>query len=266
MRPLGERLLTGSGSLLRTADLVCHCLLVETAAGLVLVDTGFGLGDVAAPAGLGRRFRGAVRPVLRESETAVRQIEALGFTAADVTDVVVTHLDLDHIGGIGDFPQARVHVYADELIAFHARATLLERERYHRRLVAHGPDWHTYDLAGDTWHGFSSVRVLDLPDAEIALVPLVGHTRGHCGVAVRTPAGWLLHAGDAYFAQSEVTDGTAPVGLRVFQTLMQVDGRARHENQARLRELVGSSPGEVTVFCAHDRATFERLAAGSAAG
>ncbi len=29
------------------------------------------------------------------------------------------------------------------------------------------------------------------------LVPLFGHTRGHCGVAVRTEQGWLFHAGDA---------------------------------------------------------------------
>jgi glyoxylase-like metal-dependent hydrolase (beta-lactamase superfamily II) len=29
------------------------------------------------------------------------------------------------------------------------------------------------------------------------LVPLFGHTRGHCGVAVRTASGWLFHVGDA---------------------------------------------------------------------
>ena len=49
LRPLGGRLISGTGSPFGTAPLVCHCLLVETDEGLVLVDTGFGMQDVAAP-------------------------------------------------------------------------------------------------------------------------------------------------------------------------------------------------------------------------
>jgi hypothetical protein len=29
------------------------------------------------------------------------------------------------------------------------------------------------------------------------LIPLFGHARGHCGVAVQTESGWLFHVGDA---------------------------------------------------------------------
>jgi hypothetical protein len=46
--PLGGRLMDGrTGSLVRRGELACHCLLAETDAGLVLVDAGLGLRDVA---------------------------------------------------------------------------------------------------------------------------------------------------------------------------------------------------------------------------
>src|SRR5262249_30927368 len=92
------------------APMVCHCLLVETDDGLVLVDTGCGLADLADPrARLGWMFTNIVRPATDPSGTAVRQVEALGLKAADVRHIVVTHLDLDHAGGILDFPNATVH-------------------------------------------------------------------------------------------------------------------------------------------------------------
>jgi len=48
MCPLGGALFDGfSRGLL--SHLVCHCLLIETNQGLVLVDTGFGLRDVQSP-------------------------------------------------------------------------------------------------------------------------------------------------------------------------------------------------------------------------
>ncbi len=89
--------------------MVCHCLLVESPAGLILVDTGYGLGDCADHKRLHILLRLSSRPRLDPAQTAVRQIEALGFRAADVRHIVVTHLDVDHAGGIGDFPAATVH-------------------------------------------------------------------------------------------------------------------------------------------------------------
>jgi glyoxylase-like metal-dependent hydrolase (beta-lactamase superfamily II) len=61
--------------------------------------------------------------------------------------------------------------------------------------VAHGPRFLTYEESGDTWLGLPAARLPFTP--EMWLVPLAGHTRGHCAVAVATPDGWLLHVGDA---------------------------------------------------------------------
>ena len=56
MCPLGGWLWDGSSPLLAAATIVCHCLLIETEVGLVLVDTGFGLRDIAQPRRLSRVF------------------------------------------------------------------------------------------------------------------------------------------------------------------------------------------------------------------
>jgi len=253
--PFGGRLLDGGGRVLRAARLVTHSLLIETGAGLVLVDTGLGLDDVAHPAErLGAASLALLRPRLEPAETAVRQVEWLGFRREDVRHVVLTHLDMDHAGGLPDFPTATVHVYGAELYAATIRATARERQRYRPIHWAHGPRWRTYDVRGERWFGFEAVRQLEGLPPEILLVPLPGHTRGHCGVAVQGPQGWLLHAGDAYFFHGEIHEahGRCPSGLAFFQKAMEIDPVARRHNRQRLRELVRAHAGEVRVFSAHD--------------
>lgn len=230
--------------------LVAHVLLVERADGLLLVDTGFGTGDVAEPGRLGGPFRLAVRPDLAPAQTAVAQLRSRGFDPADVTDIALTHLDLDHAGGLGDFPHARVHVHAAELeAALHPRPR--ERARYVAQQWAHGPRWVTHPETGEDWFGFGAVTALA---DDLVLVPLLGHTRGHHGVAVRRADGhWLLHAGDAFFHRGQLAAApTCPATLAAFQSLMAADNSARRANVDRLRELALTHVDDVTVLCAHD--------------
>ena len=92
--------------------------------GLILVDAGLGVEDVNEPRRLGFLFNAMVRPRLDVAETALRQVADLGFRPSDVRHIVPTHLDLDHAGGICDFPDAAVHVFAAELRAASHRSTL----------------------------------------------------------------------------------------------------------------------------------------------
>ena len=253
MRPYGGRLISGTGSVFAAATMVCHCLLIETEAGLVLVDSGLGTGDVRDPdATLDRNWRRLCRPVLDESETALRQIERLGYAASDVRHVVLTHLDLDHAGGLRDFPAAKVHVLADELAAAESARTAAERRRYPRAQWAHGPDWVTHRPDGEDWFGFQAVRDIAGLPADILLVPLVGHTLGHTGVAVRTGERWLLHAGDAFFFHRETaTPPYCSPALRVMQRQVETVRELRLANQDRLRELVRDHGDTVDVINAH---------------
>ncbi len=246
------------------ARMVAHCLLVEGPNGLTLVDTGFGTADIAEKR-MGRAFIALMGAALDPSETAIAQVRAAGYSADDVTDIVVTHLDLDHAGGLGDFPNAKVHVFADELAAATARKSVKEKNRYISAQWAHGPKWVEHTVAGDQWLGFESVQAVN---DDVLLVPLRGHTRGHCGVAVKRPSGgWFLHAGDAYFSYGEKENPpTCPSGLSMFQTFVQMDKKARLGNQDRLRSLHaehGPDSGAaevVTIFSAHDSVEYDALA------
>ncbi|HEU4409210.1 MAG TPA: MBL fold metallo-hydrolase [Polyangiaceae bacterium] len=267
MCPFGGRLWDGKSPLLGPAELICHCLLVETKVGLVLVDTGLGSRDVAAPgARLSPLWAKALRVRPRPAQTAIAQVRALGYGPRDVRHVVLTHLDVDHAGGIDDFPWAAVHLFAPEYRAAQERDTFLARRRYRP------PEWQdegrfrVYEAEGEPWFGFECVRGLAGLPPEIVLVPLVGHTRGHAGVAIERGGGhWLLHAGDAYFDRGELLDEPrrAP-GLGLYQWLMQADGPARRQNQARLRELVHSR-SDVAVLSSHDAFEFERCRRGAQA-
>jgi glyoxylase-like metal-dependent hydrolase (beta-lactamase superfamily II) len=265
MCPFSARLVNGTGGWLEAGRMVCHCLVVESSDGLVLVDTGLGTADIEQPRErLGRGFLTATRPRLDRGQTALAQIERMGFDRQDVRHIVPTHLDLDHVGGLSDFPDAKVHVFEPELQAATQRRTHMERSRYRVSQLAHGPRWVRHSFAGDHWLGFERVRVLG---DDIALVPVVGHTRGHCAVAVRDGRGWLLHAGDAYFFHGEV-DPSRPrstPGLAIFQRVAAMDNDVRLHNQARLRDLVRHHGRDVRVFCAHDPVELEAFASQSAA-
>jgi glyoxylase-like metal-dependent hydrolase (beta-lactamase superfamily II) len=265
--PLSARLVNGEGGLLAPARVVCHCWLIESDDGLVLVDTGIGTADIADVGGrLGPLFRHLIRPRSDPSSTARARIEALGFSRADVRHIIPTHLDLDHAGGFPDLPGARVHVYRPEHDAAMARRTAKERNRYRPHQLA-GVSWvfHEADGQGEDWFGFRAVKPLE--GLDIALVPLIGHTRGHCGVAVRGQAGWLLHCGDAYFhaGQMDPERERGTFGLRLFERVIAMDNRARKENLARLRTLARTERGQVTLFSAHDPTEFRALAAAPSA-
>lgn len=234
------------------AHAVNHCLLVETPAdGLVLVETGLGLGDIRDPdTTLGADWVQMTEPVLAEEETAVRQIARLGYAPEDVRHIVVTHLDVDHCGGLPDFPGARVHVLAAELEAALSGG---DGFRYRPAHWAHGPDWAAYmPERNDDWFGFTSIRPEGLPE-EIRMVPLGGHTAGHAGVAVQEGDRWLLHCGDAYYYHRELQPEPHPHPLMdIVQTRSEVHHDLRLGTQARLRELVRDHGDRVTVFSAHD--------------
>lgn len=264
MCPFGERLLTGEGSLLGKTTMCAHVLLIEAADSLILVDTGFGRDDIANPKRLGQPFRAVIRPVLSERDTAFRQIEALGLDPADVRHIVPTHLDVDHAGGLPDFPDAEVHVFRPELEALR-NPTLQEKPRYIKGQFAHGPNFNAHDTDGDEWMGFDAVRVLPGVEPDSAIVPLPGHSRGHSAVAVQGQEGWLLHCGDAYFHRGQIAEPrTCPPGLAAFQNIVGLRRKERLANEARLRELATTRGDEVRLFCAHDSVELRDLQAAQA--
>jgi glyoxylase-like metal-dependent hydrolase (beta-lactamase superfamily II) len=182
-----------------------YCLLVETNRGMVLVDTGFGTRDYSHPSLMMNVFLRLLGVPRDTEETAVKQIEALGYQPEDIKHILLTHLHLDHAGGLPDFPQAQVHVYRGEYDAMVHRRGLLSWG-YDRHHFQHQPNWVFHDGIRVDWYGFQSLPVFDDCQPELRFILLPGHTVGHCGVAIQTPKGWLLHSGDAASPFNRHTD------------------------------------------------------------
>jgi len=240
-------------------EMVTHCLLVETGSQLVLVDAGYGTDDIdRTRERLGSLLPRLLRPSLLRSETAIQQVRGLGFDPKDVRDVILTHLDVDHVGGVSDFPWARVHLTRDELRGAFESSTASERGRFRNLRWARDLDFSSYGPQGEPWFGFPCVRDLEGLPAELLLVSLPGHTRGHAGVAVQLGERWLLHGGDAYFHHAEMQpEPERPWALALFQRVAVVDDATRRRSQEKLRQLVQSRGEEVQVFCSHDRREYQ---------
>lgn len=273
-RPFGGRLMDGAspGALAR---LSCHCLLIETDHhGLVLVDTGFGLRDALRPTPRLPTWNiTLLRPRLDPERTAIRRLKKFGFRPTDVRHIVMTHLDFDHAGGLVDFPHATVHVSAAEAEAATHPQGFIERSRWRPVQWGDPRRWHTIETrlgsraGGDTFFGLRNVREIEGLPPEILLVPLPGHSPGHCGVAVQGPRGWMLHAGDAYFNRAEAHgDGSAPPLTAAYERIMAADDAARRESLARLRQLLRMPDADLALFCTHDAVEFVAMSAWSESG
>jgi glyoxylase-like metal-dependent hydrolase (beta-lactamase superfamily II) len=125
-----------------------------------------------------------VTPALRE----------LGRSPADITDVVVTHADVDHYGGNGELrrvaPQARIRSSAEDRPWIESWS-MISRERY---------GWyrgHRLDYDDGTWQWLEQAagpdtpldgtiadgETIDLGGIAVEIVALPGHSPGHVGVA-----------------------------------------------------------------------------------
>jgi glyoxylase-like metal-dependent hydrolase (beta-lactamase superfamily II) len=253
MQPYGGALFDGQTRGLGPATLACHCLLLETEAGLVLVDTGTVSRDPAADAARHSPvFRRVDRLRLDPAEAAFNQIRALGHDPAGLRHLVMTHLDFDHAAGMVDFPEARVHLSRAEAEAAQRRDTPKARERYRPGQWGGTSRWQTYGTFGADWMGLQATEMEGLgPD--ILLVSLPGHTKGHCGVAIRTQDGWLLHAADAIFHRHELEcPPSMPVAARLYQWTMQTSQIERRRSLWALRRLHARQGTGVEIICTHD--------------
>lgn len=172
------------------------CLLVESSQGLILVDTGLGTGDYIREPRILKAFKLVTIVPLNPDEAVIQQIKKLGFQPEDLRHIVLTHLHFDHAGGLPDFPWAKVHVHRMEYD--HCLSGKIRHwvdGGYNRQVLDHNPQLECYETADSSWYNFEAIRLRLEP--EMYLIPLFGHSPGHCGVAIKIPNGWHLHVGDA---------------------------------------------------------------------
>lgn len=211
------------------------CLLVETHQGLLLVDTGLGLEEYTRPSWMTQLFRVITSMPFDPQEAACNRIRRLGFKPEDIGDILLTHMHFDHCSGLTDFPRARVHVHRREYEAYSNKKILQWTDfAYLPRYTIHQPAFILYDQVDSQWYDFNAIRLPFEP--EMYLIPLYGHSRGHCGVAIKISTGWFFQAGDA----GAVYNDEVPAWLIKF-VLGPHDPRLREFRKAHPEVLLANS-------------------------
>jgi glyoxylase-like metal-dependent hydrolase (beta-lactamase superfamily II) len=224
----------------------CHCVLIRSESGVALVDTGIGLHDIADPdVRIGRDAIDAAGFQFLPDVTAIRQLALMNISPRNVTDIILTHCDPDHAGGLSDFPEAKVHVAAEE-----KRNLGSGNPRYSRSQFSHSPRWVIYDTDDIETLGLPSRQVHTELGIDIRLIPLFGHTNGHCGVAIQESGVWTLHVGDAYYLRAELTNENHPIDE--LARLRADDNERRLQSLNALRRLVRREYVNLTYFGYHD--------------
>ncbi|MGB1252615.1 MAG: N-acyl homoserine lactonase family protein [Candidatus Promineifilaceae bacterium] len=184
----------------------------------ILVDTGFPakyVEDVeSATLEDGLESFGRIVSLSAENLPAA-QLRKIGLKLSDIDTLVMTHTHIDHVGGIGDFPNVPIVIHADE------RA--LDQPIY----------WN--DRSPIPWPD----NECQLIDADCELCPGVmllttpGHALGHLSLLVRLPeTGAVLLTGDAISRSAELEEGfggswNAELAQASADKLMAL---AKHEN------------------------------------
>lgn len=176
---------------------VTHVLLVESNLGWVLIDSGFGTKDFLQPDFVTRVFMRLMDVKRHPALSIINQVQSFGIHPKDVSHIIFTHMHLDHIGGLSDFPWATAHVYQREWVAAKKREGLLGLG-YQQHQWKNHQHWQYYAKPDVDWFGFPAITLPGF-DPATRLIPLPGHTAGHSMVAVQTEKGWLLQSGSAVF-------------------------------------------------------------------
>jgi glyoxylase-like metal-dependent hydrolase (beta-lactamase superfamily II) len=185
--------------------------------GLVLFDTGYSMHSVQATRKFPERFYDLLVPITITPETtALSKIKKMGYQARDIRHVILSHFHGDHIGGIRDFPDAQFTFYQKDYETFksysrlkqisHAFIEKLIPEDFHQRMNAVNFFNSRVPELGDDWFGHDL-----FDDGSLTLIPLTGHSSGHCGLFIRTQDSkkyFLL--GDAAWQTQALQEGIPP--------------------------------------------------------
>jgi N-acyl homoserine lactone hydrolase len=229
-----------------TEWLPTYAWMIDHPEGIIVVDTGQGRHLLDSGRSLHPYLRWEVMFRIERDEEIGPQLRALGVRPRDVRRVVLTHLHIDHDGGLAHFPDSEILVSRREL---HAARGWMGRLRGY--LPNRWPPWFNptaLDPAAGSFGPFAAGTRLTTAGDVIA-VATPGHTAGHISVIVFEAGNACLIAGDASYTEALMLAG-------------QIDGVSADDEMAlatldAIRRLAAERP---TVYLpTHDPGSAERL-------
>lgn len=186
-----------------------------------------------------------------------KKLEGLGYDAADIRKVVISHLHFDHIGGIAAVPQAELIVSSEEwrqLSGPHPEREWILREH----IELPGAKWRQIEFAPSDDPLFAPFGgCYDvMGDGSMTLLPTPGHTAGSMSMLVRTGGlpPLLLVADLTYDVDSLIKDQVPGTG----------DAALLRSSFAKVRALKRQLP-DLVILASHDPGAAETLRAATQA-
>jgi glyoxylase-like metal-dependent hydrolase (beta-lactamase superfamily II) len=230
-----------------TEWLPTYAWAIEHPEGVIVVDTGQGVHLLETSRSYHPFLRWEVAFRIESEEEIGPQLRALGIGLRDVKKVVLTHLHMDHDGGLAHFPDSEILVSADEL-----RTASGWAGRVRGYLPNRWPSWFDPAPLGLTTEPFGPfARSRRLTEAgDIVAVATPGHTANHVSVLVQEGDTTFVLAGDASYNEALMLGG-------------QVDGVCSNEriSKATLDAMKNFTQSRPAVYLpTHDPQSGSRLA------
>lgn len=219
--------------------------IVHPEAGVVLVDTGLSEAQTHPFSHYSVLDGGLNAGIWRDSDNRiaaagdlVTQLEAIGIAPGDVKHIVLTHLHEDHVGELGRFPSATVHVSALE---WNDRARVSYAPSFDPIAML---DAFAYDSGA--LYSFDASKDL-LGDGTVVLLPTPGHTLGHASVLVALGDHHAVVTGDALYTLRHLD----PEALASFNYFGE-QGLRTYQDSVRRVVALQDTLSELVVIPAHD--------------
>lgn len=237
------------------------CAIIEHPAhGPVLFDTGLGSRTsvllARRPLQLAARL---ARVVFADQYQLAEQLRAMGYEPTAIAHVVMSHLHLDHTGGMRDLPAATFHVTRtewDHACAQHGLQALL-RGYLLEDFRSIAPSFVEFDEEHAVWPFAGGCDLFG--DGSVVLVPTPGHTPGHQSALVRLESGrQVMLAGDAALVRQNFT---IPADQGMMGRGLRWDHAETWRTVLKLRAFWKNRP-EVEIVPCHDGRLGRRLKRG----
>ena len=176
-------------------DLPFSFILARQGERNVLIDTGFLQDD-------GSDY--AIKLGIPRWISPLRMLAEAGLEPRQITDIVITHAHFDHMGSIGEFPNATIHIQKQELLSWYEAFALPRQFGNFTRLI--DPDNMRQALEASIEH---RVNLIDgdrdniLPGLHVRFGS--GHTMGQQFVILDSARGRLVVSGDCLYTSVQLT-------------------------------------------------------------